>query len=135
MDPAVFKPWEMELLGWLIYVGMVLGLLAAFLFMAWWLGEKRQARDKDMPYECGIVPTGSARFAFPAVFYLVAVFFLVFDIEGVFIFTWAVAAKDLGFLGWLRMSLFIFVLLLSLFYIWSKGGLTWGRRSPGNPAD
>lgn len=135
MNSAVFQPWQMELLGWLIFVGMVLGLLASFLFLAWWLGEKRHARDKDMPYECGLVPTGSARFAFPAVFYLVAVFFLVFDIEGVFIFTWAVAAKGLALLGWLQITFFIFVLLLSLFYVWAKGGLTWGRRSPGNHAE
>ena len=135
MNSAVFKPWEMELLGWLIYGGMTLGLLAVFLFLAWWLGEKRHAQDKDLAYECGIVPTGSARFAFPAVFYLVAVFFLVFDIEGVFIFTWAVAAKNLQFIGWLRITFFIFVLLVSLFYVWAKGGLTWGRRSSGNNAD
>jgi NADH-quinone oxidoreductase subunit A len=133
--PGVFKPWELDLLGWLIYVAMVLGLLAAFLFLAWWLGEKRTVRDKDMPYECGLIPTGSARLAFPAVFYLVAVFFLVFDIEGVFIFAWAVAARELGLLGWLQMSFFILVLLVSLFYVWSKGGLTWRKASPGNLAD
>ena len=116
-------------------MAMVVGLMVAFIFVAWWLGEKRHARDKDMPYECGIIPTGSARFAFPAPFYLVAVFFLLFDIEGIFIFTWAVAAKKLSFAGWLQITFFIFVLLISLFYVWAKGGLSWGRRPPSHTSN
>ena len=131
----IFRPWQPGLLSWVIYVAMVIGLLAVMLVMAWWVGEKRHSCDKDLPYECGIVPSGSARFQFPVSFYLVAVFFLVFDIEGAYIFQWAVAVKDLGIIGWLQITFFVFVLLLSLFYVWAKGGLTWGKVHPRNRED
>jgi len=126
----IFQPWEPGLLSMVIYVCLVTGLLIVMLAMAWWLGEKRHSRDKDMAYECGLKPSGKASFRFPASFYLVAVFFLIFDIEGAFIFQWAVAAKPLGIYGWLQICLFVFVLLLSLFYVWAKGGLTWGATHP-----
>ena len=126
----IFSPWQPGLLSWVIYTFMVMGLLAVMLFMAWWLGERRPNRNKYMPYECGIVPTGNARFRYSISFYLVAVFFLVFDIESAYIFQWAIAARDLGIAGWLQISFFIFVLLMSLFYVWAKGGLTWGESRP-----
>jgi len=126
----IFRPWEPGLLSMVIYVCLVTGLLTVMLAMAWWLGEKRHARDKDMAYECGLKPSGKASFRFPASFYLVAVFFLIFDIEGAFIFQWAIGAKPLGVSGWVQISFFVFVLLMSLFYVWAKGGLTWGERHP-----
>ncbi len=128
----IFSPWQPGVLSWSIYVAMVIGLLAVMLAMAWWVGEKRHAPGKDMPYECGIEPTGGARFQYPASFYLVAVFFLVFDIEGAYIFQWAVTARKLGITGWLQISFFVLVLLMSLFYVWAKGGLAWGKRHPRN---
>ena len=72
-----------------------------------------------------MIPTGGARLRYPVPFYLVAVFFLIFDVEAAFIFSWAVAMEDLSWHGWLQISFFIIVLLLSLFYIWKKGGLDW----------
>ncbi|MCB2187936.1 MAG: NADH-quinone oxidoreductase subunit A [Deltaproteobacteria bacterium] len=103
------------------------------LFLAGWLGEKRSAPDKDLAYESGIIPSGEARFAFPAAFYLVAVFFLVFDLETAFIYAWAVAARELGLAGWGRMVFFVVVLLAGLVYVWAQGGLSWRttpRRGP-----
>ena len=72
------------------------------------------------------IPTGTARLRYPVAFYLVAIFFLIFDVEGAFIFAWAIAHGTLGWAGWLQISFFIVLLLLGLLYIWRKGGLDWG---------
>ena len=90
------------------------------------VGEKKPGLEKSRPYECGVIPTGAARLRYPVPFYLVAIFFLIFDVEGAYIFTWAVTYEDLGWPGWLQMSFFIMVLLIGLLYIWKKGGLDWG---------
>ena len=112
-----------------LYTALVLGLLGVILFLTSWLGQKKDTEEKLRPYECGVIPTGSARLHHPVPFYLVATFFLIFDVEAAFIFTWAIALRPLGWAGWLQMSFFIIVLLVSLFYLWKKGGLDWG---PGN---
>jgi NADH-quinone oxidoreductase subunit A len=125
VTPAALTPWAPELLSFGFYVVIVGGLLAVLLFLTSWLGEKKPSPEKNRPYECGIIPTGWARFRYPVPFYLVAVFFLIFDVEAAFIFSWAVAMADLSWRGWLQISYFIIVLLLSLFYIWRKGGLDW----------
>ena len=127
---AVLSPWTPELLSFGFYVVIVLGLLAVLLFLTSWLGEKKPGLEKNRPYECGVIPTGWARFRYPVPFYLVAVFFLIFDVEAAFVFSWAVAMQDLSWRGWLQISFFIIVLLLSLFYIWKKGGLDWSAVPP-----
>ena len=109
-----------------IYFALVLGLMAMMLMMTGWLGEKKGNPEKARPFECGIIPSGSARLAYPVPFYLVAAFFLIFDVEAAFILSWAIAFDQLGVLGWLRITFFILVLLLSLVYLWIKGGLDWG---------
>lgn len=127
---AALSSWTPDLLSFGFYVIFVLGLLAVLLFLTSWLGENLPGPEKNRPYECGIIPTGWARFRYPVPFYLVAVFFLVFDVEAAFIFSWAVAMEELSWRGWLQISFFIIVLLLSLFYIWKKGGLDWGAIPP-----
>ena len=130
MEPLtseIFQLWQPGLLSWVIYLVLVSIMMLAMLALAQWAGVKRHVRDKDMAYECGLIPTGRARFRFPAAFYLVAVFFLLFDIEGAFIFQWAISARKLGVSGWLQISFFVLVLMLSLFYVWAKGGLRWGK--------
>lgn len=119
------SPWEPGIFSLALYTGAVLVLIGVMLFLTAWLGEKKEAVEKQRPYECGIIPTGSAWFRYPVPFYLVATFFLIFDLEAVFIFAWAVAFDELGWMGWLRITFFVVVLLLSLFYIWKKGGLDW----------
>ncbi len=121
-----FSPWNPGLLSMGIYVSMVFILLGVILFLAGWLGEKRLNPEKLRPYECGILPSPGLRPAHPAPFYLVAIFFLLFDVEGAYVFAWAVALKPLGWWGWLEITSFIVILLLSLFYLWAKGGLDWG---------
>ena len=123
--PHIMSPWVPGFLSFALYVAIVAGLLAVLLFLTGWLGEKRPDPEKARPYECGVIPTGWAGFRYPVPFYLVAVFFLIFDVEAAFIFPWAVAMEDLSWRGWLQISFFIIVLLLSLFYIWKKGGLDW----------
>ena len=88
INSGIFNPWQPGLLSWSIYAVMVVGLILTMLAMASWVGDKRHSRDKDMAYECGLIPTGNARFRLPAKYYLVAIFFLIFDIEGVFILQW-----------------------------------------------
>jgi len=123
---GTLSPWEPGVFSLVIYGMMIFVLVAALLFIASWLGEKKVNPDKLRPYESGIIPTGSARLRYPIPFFLVAVFFLIFDVEGAFIFAWAIAHGGLGWAGWLQISFFIVLLLLGLFYIWRKGGLDWG---------
>ncbi|MEA5115829.1 MAG: NADH-quinone oxidoreductase subunit A [Geobacteraceae bacterium] len=115
-----------DLLPLALYSAMALLLIGFLLFAAWWLGERRHNPEKDRAYESGVIPTGSARLAYPAPFYLVAIFFIVFDVESVFIFIWAVAWDLLGLAGLVHMTVFIVVLLLGLLWLWKKGGLDWG---------
>lgn len=127
---SLLSPWEPGLLSMIFYSLFVLGLIALLLFLSGWLGEKKVTEEKLRPYECGIIPTGPARFLYPVPFYLVAIFFVVFDVEAAFMFSWAVAFEELGWTGWLQISFFILVLLFSLLYVWKKGGLEWGPTPP-----
>lgn len=121
----ILSPWEPGLTALFLYGLMILILIALLLFLASWLGEKKISTEKKRPYECGIIPTGPAGFSYPVPFYLVAVFFLIFDVEAAFILAWAVAFTDLGWTGWLQISVFIILLLAGLVYIWKKQGLEW----------
>jgi NADH-quinone oxidoreductase subunit A len=127
---VTLSPWVPGLLSFGLFAAVVFGLLALLLFLTGWLGENRPDPEKARPYECGVIPSGGARFRYPVPFYLVAVFFLIFDVEAAFIFAWAVAREDLSWRGWLQISFFIIVLLLSLFYLWKKGGLDWRPVTP-----
>lgn len=121
-----------------VFVLAVGGLVAAILALTVLLNPRRPGQTgaqagiqagavaKHEPYECGVVPTGGARFRYPAPFWLVAVFFLLFDVEAVYIFTWAVSFTRLDWAAWLRISFFIAVLAFGLAWIWRKGGLEWG---------
>jgi NADH-quinone oxidoreductase subunit A len=126
---GTLSPWEPGIVSIIVYGFLVLIMMAAFLFLCGRFAEKKENPEKSRPYECGVIPTGLARFRYPVPFYLVAVFFLIFDVEAIFIFSWAIAFGSLGWMGWLQMSFFIVVLLISLFYIWSKGGLEWGPKA------
>jgi NADH-quinone oxidoreductase subunit A len=127
---GTLSPWEPGIFPLLVYVLLVLGLMGVFLFLAGWVGERKREPEKLRPYESGIIPTGAARLLHPVPFYLLAAFFLIFDIEGAYIFSWAIAFDRLGWSGWLQISFFILVLLVSLIYLWKKGGLEWGATHP-----
>lgn len=110
----------------IIYTIATVLLIGILLIAAWWLGAKTTNRNKEMPYESGIIPTGSARVPLHVPFYLVAIFFIVFDVETAFVFTWASAWDLLGLPGLIHITFFIVALLLGLVWIWLKGGLEWG---------
>ena len=126
---TIWSPWEPGLFAMVLYAFMIFLLVGILLFLATWLGEKRPFPEKSRPYESGIIPTGSARFLFPISFYLVAAFFLIFDVEGMYIFSWAIAVEALGWQGLLQITFFIAILLVGLVYIWKKGGLDWGPKT------
>lgn len=124
-----------EYFSLLVYTIAAAVLVGGMLLAAWWLGVKKTNRNKELPYESGIIPTGSARLPLFIPFYLIAIFFIVFDVETSFIFTWAVVWDRLGLSGLLHISFFIVALLLGLVWIWLRGGLEWGPSRTRRGAD
>jgi len=112
----------------LVYGVSVIGLLAATLVLAWLVGARtRHTESTDMPFESGIVPVGSAdQTRLSIEFYLIAMFFVIFDLETIFIFAWAAAFYELGWQGYLGATAFIVILLVALVYEWRTGALDWG---------
>ncbi len=115
-----------ELYPLIIYIVFTVTIVTGLLLAARYLGSGGSSSNKRLPYESGIIPTGSARLATNVPFYLVAIFFIVFDVETAFIYTWAVAWQELGLPGLLHITFFIVALLGGLIWIWLKGGLEWG---------
>lgn len=89
------------------------------------IGQKKYSKVKMAPYECGCEPIGTARDRFPIKFYMVAVLFILFDIEAVFLYPWAVLYKKLGLFGLVEMGLFVVILFVGYIYVWKKGALEW----------
>ena len=115
-----------------VYGTAVIVLVAAMIGLSYVLGERHKARGRNEPYESGIESTGTARLRLSANFYLVAMFFVIFDLEAVFIVAWAIGLMELGWAGYIEIAIFIGVLLASLVYLWRLGALDWapqtGRR-------
>src|SRR5215468_8870664 len=105
---------------------LVAGVMAvAITVVASVLGPKRPTRIKLEPFECGSEPVGSARQRFAVKFYVVALLFIVFDVEAVFLYPWAVQFKGLGWFGYVEMFVFAVTLVIGLAYVWKKGALDW----------
>lgn len=111
-----------------VYAIAVLGLVASMLVLSAFLGERHRERATGDPYESGMVPTGSARQRFSAQFYLIAMFFVIFDLEAVFIFAWAIAAREVGWPGYAGLLVFIGILAAALLYEWRQGALDWAAQ-------
>jgi NADH-quinone oxidoreductase subunit A len=115
----------------LIYMAAVVFLAVAILGMSAWVGVRRPTREKLSPYECGIQPVGDARERFSISFYLVGMLFILFDVEAVFLYPWAVVYKELSqgwkWFGFVEMFLYIVILLAGYVYVWKKGALDWTR--------
>jgi NADH-quinone oxidoreductase subunit A len=105
----------------IVAVGFALFTIAASAF----LGKRKITPQKMMPYECGMDPIGAARKPFSVKFYIIAMLFIVFDIEAVFLYPWAVIFKELKIFGLVEMAIFIAILLVGFIYIWKKGALEW----------
>jgi NADH-quinone oxidoreductase subunit A len=108
------------------YLGVVVLVVAAMLALSHVLGERHRGQQTHEPYESGILPTGTARQRVSAKFYLVAMFFVIFDLEAVFLYAWAVAFRDVGWAGYVEVMVFIGILVVALAYLWREGALDWG---------
>ena len=110
------------------FAGVIVLVGIGMVGLSFLLGQRHKDRATGEPYESGIVSQGTARIRLSAKFYHVAMFFVIFDLEAVFIFAWAVAIRDLGWLGYIEVIVFIGVLFAGLVYLWRMGALDWGSR-------
>jgi NADH-quinone oxidoreductase subunit A len=118
-----------------VLVQIVISVLVAsgLVALSYLLGKRVKSPLKDTPYESGIAPTGSARERFSVKFYLVGIVFILFDIEAVFLYPWAVVYRELKMFAFVEMFVFIVLILSGFFYIWKKGALDWSRETPDVP--
>jgi NADH-quinone oxidoreductase subunit A len=114
-----------EYLPILLFIVAALLVAGGMVLLSTVVGPRRPIPAKLEPYECGMAPVGLARERFSVKFYLVAMLFIIFDIEIIFLFPWGVIFQELGWFGFFEMGCFILVLVLGLAYVWRKGGLEW----------
>ncbi len=110
----------------LVYGAIVFTLIGAILILSHFLGQHHKERATDEPYEGGILSAGSARLRFSSQFYLIAMLFVIFDVETIFIFSWAIAFRELGWVGYAGVVVFIGLLFIVLIYEWRNGALNFG---------
>jgi NADH-quinone oxidoreductase subunit A len=115
----------------LIHFIFALVFASAMVILSTLIGQHRPSRVKMQPYECGITPTGDARQRFSVKFYLVAMLFILFDIEAVFLYPWAILLRELKMFGFWEMLVYIGIVLVGFFYIWKKGVLDWSDSTRG----
>ncbi len=111
----------------LVYFVAVTALVVVMIAFSYFLGERHREKQTAEPYESGIMSTGTARVRFDIKFYLVAMFFVIFDLEAIFIFAWAVSIRETGWPGYIEMLVFIGILAAALLYIWKLGALEWSE--------
>ena len=111
----------------LVQALVAMALAAGLLGASFVLGKRVRNRVKDIPYESGITPTGDARQRFSVKFYLVAMLFILFDIEAIFLYPWVVVYRELMMLAFVEMLVFAILILSGFFYIWKKGALDWAE--------
>ena len=115
--------------GFAFFLLGVFGLIGFMLGVSSLLGSKAFGRSKNEPFESGMLPTGGARLRLSAKFYLVAMLFVIFDVEALFLFAWAVSVRESGWAGFIEATLFIAILLAGLVYLWRIGALDWAPES------
>jgi NADH-quinone oxidoreductase subunit A len=109
----------------LVQIAIALAVATGLIVLSTVLGKRVRSPQKDTPYECGMAPTGSARERFSVKFYLVGMIFILFDIEAVFLYPWAVVFRELKMFAFFEMFVFVALILVGFFYIWKKGVLDW----------
>lgn len=114
---------QTDLWSLLLYAALVLIVVCSMIGLSYFLGPRHNEPDTGKPYESGIEPTGSARVRYSVDFYLIAMFFVIFDLEAVFLIAWAIAFNDVGWLGYFGALVFILILLAVLVYEWRMGAL------------
>jgi NADH-quinone oxidoreductase subunit A len=111
----------------LVHMLVAMGLAGVILMLSTLVGRHRPSREKMQPYECGITPIGDAREPFSVKFYLVAMVFILFDVEAIFLYPWAYVFRELRWFGFTEMLIYILILLAGYVYLWKKGALDWNR--------
>jgi NADH-quinone oxidoreductase subunit A len=115
----------LEYIPILIFFVVAVGFAIITLFLSAIIGKRKITPQKMIPYECGMDPIGQAHKPFSVKFYVIAMLFIVFDIETVFLIPWAVIFKELKVFGLVEMTIFIAILLVGFIYVWKKGALEW----------
>jgi NADH-quinone oxidoreductase subunit A len=118
----------------LVQVVIAIALAAGLIGASTALGKRAKSPLKDTPYESGMAPVGSARERFSVKFYLVGMIFILFDIEAVFLYPWAVVYRQLKLFGFFEMLIFVAVVLIGFFYVWKKGALDWSHQKKESSA-
>ncbi|WP_429009887.1 NADH-quinone oxidoreductase subunit A [Aeromonas allosaccharophila] len=111
-----------------IYVIGAITICLVMIGLAALLGGRAYGRTKNKPFESGVDSVGSARLRFSAKFYLVAMFFVIFDVEALYLFAWSVSVRESGWVGFIEATIFIGLLLIGLIYLWRIGALDWSPR-------
>ena len=109
----------------LFLAGLAAVIAVFFIVISIWIGRKTKMGHKGQPYECGIEPVGTTKEPVPIKFYMVAILFILFDIEVIFLYPWAVISRKLGLFGFVEMLVFVVILLVGYFYILGRGALKW----------
>ncbi len=125
MEPEATVSGTQDVSTFIVYAAIVLAIVGVMLGLSYVLGERKSAHSKNLPFESGIVSVGSAQFHTTIHFYLPAILFIIFDLEVVFLFAWALIVRDAGWAGFLEVTIFIVVLLVALFYLYRIGALDW----------
>jgi len=112
-----------------IDLGVVLLIAGGMLTLSYILGQHKRTREKLMPYESGMTPVGDARQRFSIKFYLVAMVFILFDVEVVFLYPWAVVYRELKLFGFFEMLTFVLLVVAGFAYLWKKGVLDWSKET------
>lgn len=126
---------ETSLWPFIVYFIAVLALVATMLGLSWLLGQRRANAATNVPFESGALSVGSPQIHMAVEFYLIAIFFVIFDLETVFIFAWAVAFFELGWAGFISVSVFILMLGVALVYQLRSGALDWGIKTRAHKPD
>jgi len=111
-----------------VYGALVIGLVAFMMIASWLLGQRSKGKVTGEPYESGMPVTGSAHVRLSAQYYLVAMFFVVFDLETIFVLAWALVAREVGWQGYVEIIVFLGMQALALGYLWRLGALDWALR-------
>jgi len=111
--------------SFLLYVALVLVVIVLMLGISYFLGQRINRQYKHTPFESGVISVGSAQFRISVRFYLTAILFIIFDLEAVFLFAWAVGVREAGWPGFIEITIFIAILVAALFYLWRIGALDW----------
>ncbi len=118
-----------DLIPFIVYFGAVILLVLTMLGLSYLLGQRRSNKTTNLPFESGVVSVGTSQIQLSVEFYLIAIFFVIFDLETVFIFAWAIAFFELGWQGYIAILVFIGVLAVALVYEWRSGALEWGVKT------